>query len=61
MKLKTVVGSRKEHYRSFVSPPQVKGFTAADVGTYECFGKNDHGEASQQVIMVLAQYPEFIR
>ena len=47
--------------RNGVAALQVNSFGAADVGTYECFGKNEHGEASQQVIMVLAQYPEFIR
>jgi hypothetical protein len=47
--------------RNGVASLQVKSFGPADVGTYECFGKNDHGEADQQVIMVLAQYPEFIR
>ena len=47
--------------RNGVAALQVNSFGAADVGTYECFGRNEHGEASQQVIMVLAQYPEFLR
>ncbi len=40
---------------------QINGFTSADVGTYECFARNDHGEAAQSVVMVMAQHPEFIR
>ena len=40
---------------------QINGFCASDVGTYECFARNDHGESSQAVVMVLAQHPEFLR
>ena len=40
---------------------QINGFTQADVGTYECFAKNDYGEMSQPVIVVMAQYPEFLK
>lgn len=40
---------------------QINTFCAADVGTYECFAKNDYGEMSQPVIVVMAQYPEFIK
>ena len=36
---------------------QINGFTAADVGTYECFAKNDYGEMNQPVIAIMAQYP----
>ena len=36
---------------------QINGFTAADVGTYECFAKNDYGEMDQPVIAFMAQYP----
>ena len=34
---------------------QINQFTAADVGTYECFAVNDYGEMSQPVIAVMAQ------
>ena len=40
---------------------QINQFTAADVGTYECFAVNDYGDMSQPVIAVMAQYPEFIK
>ena len=40
---------------------QINTFCAADVGTYECYAKNDYGEMSQPVIVVMAQYPEFIK
>lgn len=40
---------------------QINTFCPADVGTYECFAKNDYGEMSQPVIAVMAQYPEFIK
>ena len=47
--------------RNGVVTLQMKNFCASDVGTYECFAKNEHGEMSQPVIMVMAQYPEFIK
>ncbi len=47
--------------RNGVVSLQINGFTSADVGTYECFARNDHGEAAQAVVMVMAQHPEFIR
>jgi len=40
---------------------QVNGFTAADVGTYECYGTNDYGNMMQPVLVMMAQYPEFIK
>ena len=40
---------------------QINGFTAADVGTYECVAHNDYGDMAQPVIAVMAQYPEFIK
>jgi serine/threonine protein kinase len=40
---------------------QINTFGPADVGTYECYAKNDYGEMSQPVIVVMAQYPEFIK
>ena len=40
---------------------QINGFTAADVGTYECVAHNDYGDMTQPVIAVMAQYPEFIK
>jgi hypothetical protein len=36
---------------------QINGFGPADVGTYECFAKNDYGEMNQPVIAIMAQYP----
>ncbi len=47
--------------RNGVVTLNIKGFSSADVGTYECFAKNSSGEASQTVVMVLAQHPEFLR
>merc|ERR1719225_2307301 len=47
--------------RTGVVKLQINTFCAADVGTYECFAKNDYGEMSQPVIAVMAQYPEFIK
>lgn len=41
--------------RNGVVTLQIKGFSASDVGTYECFAKNEHGDMSQPVIMVMAQ------
>ena len=46
---------------SFNLKLQINTFCAADVGTYECVAKNDYGEMSQPVIVVMAQYPEFIK
>ena len=40
---------------------QINTFCAADVGTYECVAKNDYGEMTQPIIVVMAQYPEFIK
>merc|ERR1719350_2505334 len=40
---------------------QINGFTAADVGTYECYGVNDYGNMMQPVLVMMAQYPEFIK
>ena len=40
---------------------QINGFTAADVGTYECYGTNDYGNMMQPVLVMMAQYPEFIK
>ncbi|QQP37760.1 Muscle Mline assembly protein unc89like [Caligus rogercresseyi] len=40
---------------------QISRFSQEDVGTYECFAKNDFGEMSQPVIMIMAQYPEFLK
>ncbi|XP_040572571.1 protein Obscurin [Lepeophtheirus salmonis] len=40
---------------------QINKFSQDDVGTYECFAKNDFGEMSQPVIMIMAQYPEFLK
>jgi hypothetical protein len=36
---------------------QISSFSPADVGTYECFAKNDYGEMNQPVIAIMAQYP----
>ena len=47
--------------RSGIVKLQINTFCAADVGTYECVAKNDYGEMSQPVIVVMAQYPEFIK
>eukprot|EP00094_Tigriopus_californicus_P003329 TCALIF_03202-PA protein Name:"Similar to unc-89 Muscle M-line assembly protein unc-89 (Caenorhabditis elegans)" AED:0.27 eAED:0.27 QI:0/0.83/0.76/0.92/0.91/0.88/25/216/2842 len=47
--------------RNGVVSLQVRAFSAADVGVYECVARNDSGEASQSVQMLLAQPPEFIR
>lgn len=40
---------------------QINTYCSADVGTYECYAKNDYGEMSQPVIAIMAQYPEFIK
>ena len=47
--------------RNGVVSLQIRNFSAADAGTYECFARNESGEASQPVLMLLAQPPEFIR
>merc|ERR1719350_2756243 len=47
--------------RNGVVKLQINGFTAADVGTYECYGTNDFGNMMQPVLVMMAQYPEFIK
>jgi len=47
--------------RNGVVKLQINGFTAADVGTYECYGVNDYGNMMQPVLVMMAQYPEFIK
>jgi len=47
--------------RNGVVKLQINGFTASDVGTYECYGANDQGNMMQPVLCMMAQYPEFIR
>ena len=39
----------------------INGFNASDVGTYECYGVNDYGNMMQPVLVMMAQYPEFIK
>ena len=41
--------------RNGVVSLQIRDFAASDVGTYECVAKNEHGDMSQPVIMVMAQ------
>jgi len=40
---------------------QINSFQASDVGTYECYGVNDYGNMMQPVLVMMAQYPEFIK
>ena len=40
---------------------QINSFQASDVGTYECYGTNDFGNMMQPVLLMMAQYPEFIK
>jgi len=47
--------------RNGVVKLQINGFQASDVGTYECTGVNDYGEMMQPVLVMMAQYPEFIK
>jgi len=47
--------------RNGVVKLQINTFTAADVGTYECYGVNDYGNMMQPVLVMMAQYPEFIK
>merc|ERR1719411_220223 len=47
--------------RNGVVKLSVNGFTASDVGTYECYGTNDYGNMMQPVLVMMAQYPEFIK
>ena len=39
----------------------INGFNSSDVGTYECYGVNDYGNMMQPVLVMMAQYPEFIK
>jgi len=47
--------------RNGVVKLQINSFSASDVGTYECCGVNDYGNMMQPVLIMMAQYPEFIR
>jgi serine/threonine protein kinase len=47
--------------RNGVVKLQINGFTSTDVGTYECHAVNDHGNLMQPVLLMMAQYPEFIK
>ena len=47
--------------RNGVVKLSINGFTASDVGTYECYGVNDYGNMMQPVLVMMAQYPEFIK
>jgi len=47
--------------RNGVVKLQINSFQASDVGTYECSGLNDHGSMMQPVLLMMAQYPEFIK
>merc|ERR1719189_2510596 len=47
--------------RNGVVKLQINGFQASDVGTYECYGTNDYGNMMQPVLVMMAQYPEFIK
>jgi len=47
--------------RNGVVKLSINGFCASDVGTYECCGVNDYGNMMQPVLVMMAQYPEFIK
>jgi serine/threonine protein kinase len=47
--------------RNGVVKLQINSFQACDVGTYECYGVNDYGSMMQPVLVMMAQYPEFIK